>query len=164
VKRILQSEIRDARYEMNKRQKVILRDFMTVIVITVIAVVAMINFKNLVNRSEAMRAMKHLGQIVLQYRQEHGSVPPESYVESIRESLPGHVRLGSLQYRARWIDFECPPDEVLAYTEKNYHSLPFGSGFIVLRRDGRVEWMDKQNFETLLAQQQSPMEIEMLRK
>ena len=149
---------------MNRRQKAILIEFAVVIAVTAIAIVALINFKDWVNRSEAMRAMEHLGRIVLQYRKERGSVPPESYVKGIRESLPGHVRLGNLQYRALWINFECPPDEILAYTKRNYHSLLFGNGFIVLRLDGRVKWMDKQEFETLLAQQQSPVEIEMLRK
>ena len=149
---------------MNKRQKAILINFITVIVITAIAVVAMINLKDWVNRSEAIRAMEHLGREVLKYREQRGSVPPESYVERIRENLQGYVRLGSLQYRARWIDFESTPDVVLAYTERNYHSLLLGSGFIVLRLDGRVEWMGKQEFEKLLAQQQSPMEIQMLQK
>ncbi|MHC4890210.1 MAG: hypothetical protein ACYTEO_12195, partial [Planctomycetota bacterium] len=85
-----------------------------------------------------------------------------------RENLPGNVRLGNLQYRARWITFESTPDEILAYTEKNYNSLLVGKGYIVLRLGavlsdkGRVEWMGKQEFETLLAQQQSPEEVEML--
>jgi len=149
---------------MNKRQKAILINFITVIVITVIAVVVMINFKDWVNRSEAMRAMEHLGREVLKYREKCGSVPPESYVERIRENLQGHVRLGNLHYRARWIGFESTPDVILAYAERNYRSLLLGSGFIVLRLDGRVEWMEKQEFEKLLAQQQSPMEIQMLQK
>ncbi len=143
---------------MNRRQKVILIYFITVIVVTAIAVVAIINFKDWVNRSEAMRAMEHLSKIVLQYRQKHGLVPPEPYVDDIKESLEGYVRLGSLQYRARWLDLESTPDEILAYTKKNYRSLLVGKGYIVLRLDGNVEWMGKQEFETLLAQQQSPME------
>ena len=139
---------------------------MIVIAITAIAVVAMINFRDWVNHSEAMRAMEHLGQIVLKYRDDpnHPSVPPKSWVDSQRENLPGNVRLGNLQYRARWIDFESTPDEILAYTEKNYRSLLIGSGYIVLRLDGRVEWMGKKEFEMLLAQQQSPEEIQMLQK
>lgn len=149
---------------MNKRQKAILIDFTIVIVATVIAVVAMINFKDWINRSEATRAMHQLGQIVLQYRKEHGSVPPQSYVDSIRENLEGNVRLGGLKYRARWIDFESSPDEVLAYAEKNYRSLFLGKGFIVLRLDGTVEWMGKKHFEDLLAQQQSTIEKELTRK
>ena len=133
-------------------------------VITLVAVVAMISFKDLVNRSEAMRAMEHLGKIVLQHRKDYGSVPPESYVDRIKRDLEGYARLGNLRYRAQWIGFECAPDEILAYAERNYRSLLVGKGFIVLRFDGRVEWMGKQDFETLLAQQQSPMEIEMLRE
>ena len=149
---------------MNKRQKNIIRDFTTIIVITIIAVVAMINFKDHVNRSEAMRAMEHLGRIALKYREDNGAVPPESYIDDIKENLEGYVRLGKLNYRARWIDFEASPDEILAYTEKNYPSPLVGKGFIVLRLDGRVEWMNKQSFTTLLAQQQDPLEIEMMRK
>lgn len=149
---------------MNKRQKAILRDFTIVIIATVIAVVAMIIFKDWINRSEATRAMQQLGEIVLNYRKEHGSVPPESYVDRIKQNLEGHVRLGTLRYRARWIDFESAPDEILAYSERNYHSPLFGKEFIVLRLNGNVEWMEKQQFETLLAQQQSQIEKELTQK
>ena len=149
---------------MNRRQKAILRDFATVIVITAIAVVAMIIFKDFVNRSVAMRVMGDLRQGIKQYRDEHGSVPPKTWVDRQRENLPGNVRLGNLQYRALWIDFESTPDEILAYTERNYNSLFLGDGFIVLRLDGRVEWMDKQEFETLLPEQQRQMETETLQQ
>ncbi len=137
---------------------------MAVIVITAIAVVAMINFRDWVNCSEARRAMEDLGKIVLKYREDYGSVPPENYVTKVKENLKGDVRLGELRYRALWIDTDSTPDEILAYTEKNYPSLLVGNGFIVLRLDGRVEWMDKKEFKTLLAQQQSPEEIQMLQK
>jgi len=149
---------------MNRRQKAILRNTTTVIAITAIAVVAMINLKNWVNHSEAMRAMEHLGRIVLQYRQNYGSVPPESYIDRIKEELEGHVRLGKVIYRAQWIDFESTPDEILAYTEKHHSSWLFGKRYVVLRLDGRVEWMDKQELEALLAQQQSSQELEILHK
>jgi len=149
---------------MNKRQKAILVEFITVIVITAVAVVAMLNFKDWVNRSEAMRAMEDLSREVLRYKKKHGSVPPESYVDGIKGDLEGHVRLGNLRYRARWLDFESTPNEILAYTERNYRSLLVGKGYVVLRLDGRVEWMGKREFETLLAQHQSPMEIQMLQQ
>jgi hypothetical protein len=149
---------------MNKRQKAILVEFVTVIVITAIAVVAMINFKDWVNRSEAIGAMEQLSQEVLRYRKEYGAVPPESYVTSIKKSLKGWVRLGDLKYRAQWIDLEATPDEILAYTERKYPSSLLKDGYVVLRLDGRVEWMGKQQFEKLLAQQQSKVEIDMLRK
>lgn len=135
---------------------------MIVIVITAIAVVAMINFKDWVNRSEARRAVEHLGQIVLKYRKDNGALPPESYVNNIKKALEGSARLGKLQYRALWIDSDSTPDEILAYTEKDYSSLLVGDGFIVLRLDGRVEWMGKEEFKTLLKQQQSPEEVRML--
>ncbi len=135
---------------------------MAVIVITAIAVVAMINFRDWVNRSEARRAMEDLGKKVLKYRKDYGSVPPETYVTEVKENLKGGVRLGELQYRALWIDSDSTPDEILAYTEENYPSLLVSGGYVVLRLDGRVEWMDKKEFKTLLAQQQSPEEIQML--
>jgi len=137
---------------------------MTVIVITAIAVVAMINFRDWVNRSEARRAMEHLGKIVLKYREDYGALPPESYVANIKENLKGGVRLGELQYRALWIDTDSTPDEILPYTERDYPSLLVDGGYIVLRLDGRVEWMDKKEFKTLLSQQQSLEEIQMLQK
>lgn len=144
---------------MNRRQKAILRDIITVVIVTTIAVVAMINLRNWLNRSEAMRAMEHLGRTVLQYRKEYGSVPPESYVLGIRENLPGHGRLfGRLYYRARWIEFESGPDEILAYTRKGYPSLFLGRRFVVLMLDGRVEQMNADQLQALLDRQQSPME------
>lgn len=149
---------------MNKRQKATLINFAIVIAITIIAVVVMINFKDWVNHSEAMRAMDHLGQIALQYRNEHNAIPPESYIHNIRKNLKGGARLGKLRYRARWIDFGSSDDEILAYIEKNYRSFFLGEGAIVLRLDGRVEWMDTGKFRTLLAKQQSPLEIEMTRE
>ena len=149
---------------MNKRQKVILIEFITVMLVTAVAVVAMINVKDWVNRSEAMRAMKQLSERVLEHRKVYGSIPSESYVDNIKESLEGHVRLGNLQYRARWIDFESTADEILAYAERNHPSSLLKDGFVVLRLDGRVEWMGKQEFEKILALQQSREEIEILQK
>ena len=148
---------------MNRRQKDILIDCTIVIVVTVVAIVSMVNFKDWVNRSEAIRAMQHLAQVITQYRNGHGSVPPQSYIDSIKENLEGNVRLGNLIYRAQWLDLESTPDEILAYSEKNYRSF-IGKGFVVLRLDGTVEWLDKKKFQTILNQQQSPLEIQMLKK
>jgi len=154
---------------LKKRQKIILRDFVTVVVITAIVVFAMIVFKNFVNRSETMRAMEHLRRGIKQYRDEHGSVPPQTWVDRQRENLPGDIKLGNLQYRARWITFESGPDEFLAYAEASYN-LPVGKGYIVLRLgavlrdDGHPEWIEGKEFKRLLAQQQSPEEIQILQK
>ena len=145
---------------MNRRQKDVLINFVVVITITVVVVIGIINFKDWINRSEARRAMEHLGQIALKYRQEHGTVPPEFHVERIKTTLEGHARLGKLTYRARWIELDSTPDEILAYIRKDYSSLLFSAGYLVLRLDGRVEWMGAEEFEKLLAQQQSPMEAQ----
>lgn len=149
---------------MNKRQRNILIDFATVLVVTFVAVLAMINFKDYVNWSEAMQTMKHLSQIVLNYRKTQGCVPPETYISSIKEDLAGQVRLGDFQYRARWIDFGAGSDEILAYVKKDYHSFIMHDGYIVLRLDGRVEWMEPKKFEELMAKQRKPTEIESFKK
>ena len=146
---------------MYKRQKAILIKFVVVILVTVIAVVAMINFKDWINRSEAMLAMEHLGKIITEYRDENGSAPSQSFIDRIKDELPGFVRLGDMQYRARWLDFEPADDEILAYTEKEYNSMFFKSGYVVLRLGGETEWMDKEQFESLLDSQQTTMEKQM---
>ena len=144
---------------MNKRQKWVLVNFAIVTVVTIAAAVGMVELKNGVNRSEAMRAIEQLGKITADYKKKNGSVPPESYVNGIKESLEGQARLDNLHYRARWIEFDSPPDTILAYVRKNYSSLFFRAGAIVLRFDGRVQWIDKPDFDKLLARQQSPMEV-----
>jgi hypothetical protein len=149
---------------MNRQQKLILTKFALVLLITVGLVVGMIEFKNLVRKSEAMRAMDNLGKIALQYRKNNGSIPPESYVDTIKKDLEGYVRMGRLQYRAQWIGFDAPPDEILAYVHADFHSLLSQDGYIVLRLDGRVEWMDKAKFEPMLAHQQTKAEVEIMRK
>jgi len=143
---------------MNKRQKNIIRDFIFVVVITLSAVIGLVNFKDYVNRTEAMRAMGQLGRVVLGYRQAYGSVPAQYYVDEIKGELEGSIRLGNLKYRARWIEFGATGDEILAYTPKDYGRSIFGKGFVVLRLDGRVEWMKEKKFKALLDSQQSQEE------
>jgi hypothetical protein len=144
---------------MKKRQKSLLMESATVLGFTIIAMVAMINVKDWINRREAIRAMEHLGQKILAYRQEHGSVPPEDYVRRIKQTLPGHVRLGKLKYRALWIDFDSTPDEILAYSFKKLRSPFLPNGYIVLHLDGRIQWMKPALFKELLRSQQSEEEI-----
>ena len=149
---------------MTKLQKRILANFVAVLLITATAVVGMVELKNIVNRSEAMRAMESLGRVVGDYKQKNGSVPPESYVDGITKSLEGQLRLGNLCYRAQWIAFDSPPNTILAYTREDYRSLFSSPGAIVLRLDGRIEWMDKASFDKLIAGQQTPLELEMTPK
>jgi hypothetical protein len=149
---------------MNKLQKWILTNFVLAILITATAVFGMIELKNWVNRSEATRAMEQLQKAVTAYRQKNGSVPPESYVDSIIKTFAGQPRLGNPIYRARWISVDSSPDTILAYVRENTHSLFFHPGAIVLRYDGRVEWMDKTSFDKLIARQQTTLELEVTLK
>jgi hypothetical protein len=149
---------------MQKRQRQIITNFVVVIMVTLVSVVAMINFKDMVNRSEAIRAMEALGRQVVAYRQQYGAAPPESYVDRIRDSLPGNARLGDFQYRARWIGFGSPDGTILAYTRKQYRSSFLEDGAVVLRLDGTVEWMKASEFEPLLEEQQKADEREMLKE
>ena len=146
---------------MTKQQRWILTNFALVILITTAAVFGMIELKNWVNRSEATRVMEQLQKAVAEYREKTSSVPPESYVDGIIKTFAGEPRLGTLNYRARWITIDSPPETILAYVNKDFHSLFFHPGVIVLRYDGRIEWMDKAKFDRLLAKQQTRMELEM---
>ncbi|MGD1042984.1 MAG: hypothetical protein ABR913_07955 [Sedimentisphaerales bacterium] len=149
---------------MNKPQKRILANFVVVLLVTATAVVGMVELKNMVNRSESMRAMESLGRMVSDYKQKNGSIPPESQVDEIIKSLEGQFRLGDIRYRAQWIAFDSPPDTILAYAIENSRSLFSHPGAIVLRFDGRIEWMDKASFDRLIAGQQTQMELEMTSK
>ena len=149
---------------MKKRQKSMLTEVIIVITITTIAVLVMVNFKDYINKSEAIKFMNHLSSIIQNHKEKYGAVPPESYIQQIKDDLQGSLRLGGLQYRSRWIDFDSPPDTILAYTERNYRSLFVGKGFVVLRLDGKVQWMEKKEFKQIFTTQQKPQEIELLKK
>jgi len=159
---------------MNRRQKSILVEIIIVLLLTIVAVVAILNVRDYFNRRAAIIAMTVLGNRIKSYRAEHDLVPSESWVKEQRESLPGKDRLGELNYRGMWIDFEAEPNEILAYTEKKSRSIILSDGYLVLRlkqvliQDAgvnvNIEWMEKQEFETLLIRQQSPLEIEMQHK
>jgi len=120
----------------------------------------MIHLKDHVNRSEAMRAMNQLGQRVLAYRQQNGSLPPQSYVDTIKGQVEGSVRIGNLRYRALWIGLEASGDTILAYSQKRHPSSLLRDGYVVLRLDGRVEWMPSAQFQGLLTTQQTPAEVQ----
>jgi hypothetical protein len=82
-------------------------------------------------------------------------------VDGIIKTFSGEPRLGVLNYRARWVTVNSPPETILAYVNKDYNSFFYHPGVIVLRYDGRIEWMNKASFEKLLAAQQTPLELEM---
>jgi hypothetical protein len=136
----------------------LLIQFIVVLLATVAAIVAMLHLKDYVNRSEAMRAMTQLGQRVLDYRSEHGSLPPQSFIDSIKDNLDGAVRIGNVRYRALWIGPDAPADTILAYSEKRHPSSFLQDGFVVLRLDGTVEWMPSAQFADLFATQRTDAE------
>ena len=143
---------------MNRREKAVVIKIISVTIITVILVVTFANFKDVINRSEATRATITIGEIVLQYRKDYGSLPPQDYVGKIKGNVGGGVRLGKVNYRALYITRDSKPDEILAYIFKNYKSLFVSSGYIVLRLNGQVEWMDKKSFEEELMKRKSLLE------
>lgn len=147
---------------MNPRQKRSIINFVIVLTITMICVAGMTNLREAINKSEVAREMDFIGQGLLEYRSRNGSLPPESYIVTAREKMQ-IVRLGGITYRAVWIAYDAKDDTVLAHAYRQYKWF-VKSGYIVLRLDGRVEWMEKDEFEKILALQQSQTEIEWLRE
>ena len=147
---------------MNKRQRSIITNFIFVTTGTAIFVGVMINVKDVINKSEAIRAMELLGQEVRKYRDNYHSTPPESYFKQLKNSI-STVRLGDVHYRAQWIGFDDNPDTILAYSYKNYKFL-VERGYVVMKLDGCVEWIEKDEFIKLLKKQQTDAEIKLLNK
>ena len=143
---------------MNKQQKWVLIKFTAVVLITVGSVAVITELKNGVNRAETIRAMEHLGKIVSDYKQKNGYVPPESFVDNLKESLVGQARLGDLHYRARWLDADSTPDTILAFARRGSRSLFLKPEVIVLLYDGKVQRMEEESFNKLFAAQQKPEE------
>ncbi|MBN1786781.1 MAG: hypothetical protein JW806_00115 [Sedimentisphaerales bacterium] len=148
---------------MNKQQKKLVANVVVVTVFTAVVVVGFANIKNVVNRSEAMRAMELIGKEILQYRKTYGSLPSEYNVKKFAEQI-GTVRLIDFHYRATWIEFGAKPDTtVLAYSRKNYRGF-VKAGYIVLWLDGRVEWINKKQFEQTLDKQQEQLELKWIQE
>ncbi|MDD5010814.1 MAG: hypothetical protein PHQ00_01690 [Phycisphaerae bacterium] len=146
---------------MNTQQKKLVANVVTVLTFTIAMVVGFANIKNTINRSEAIRAMNVLSAEILKYKKETGSLPPTVYVSQYVERI-GAVRLGNYRYRAQWIEFNADPNTtILAYSEKKYRGL-VKSGYVVMRLNGKVEWMGKKHFEHLLAEQQKQQELQWL--
>ena len=146
---------------INKKKKLVLRDIAAVLLVTLLAIVVMINVRDWVNHTESMRAMEHLSRIITEYREKYKAVPPQPYIDRVKEELEGYARFGGLTYRALWITFDSEPDEILAYLERNYSSWFIEDGFIVLQLNGQVVTMLSEDFKKLLAEQQTPLEIKM---
>ncbi|OHB63000.1 MAG: hypothetical protein A2Y77_10590 [Planctomycetes bacterium RBG_13_62_9] len=143
---------------MNRRQKALLIESALVLTATAAAVVGMMHVKDYINRSEAMLAMTQLGKRILDYQKQHGSLPPQSFVDNIKEQVEGSVRIGNVKYRALWIGLDAPSDTVLAYSHKRFPSSFLNDGYVVLRLTGQVEWLPTTEFAALFAAQQGPTE------
>ena len=149
-------------WSLNRKQKKLLVNFVIVVAFTTAMVVGFANIKNFINRSEAIRAMGILGKEILQYRQKYDSLPSEIYVKQYEEAI-GAVRL-SIQYRAQWIEYGADPNAtILGYSEKNYRGFVKG-GYIVLWLNGKVEWINKKQFEKILTAQQQQQELQWLQE
>lgn len=135
---------------MNRRQKMLLIQFIVVIVITCVLVVVMYGMKEVVNRNESMRAMTHLSRLLTQYRQKYGSLPDEDYIDQVRDQLEGWARFGEPVYRLKWIGQNAPDAEVLTYVKKQYSGLMVNDGYVIMRMNGNVEWLSKNNFEKMM--------------
>jgi len=148
---------------VNRQQKKLIANVVTVITFTVAMVVGFANIKNAINRSETTRAMRILSNEILKYKKQYGSLPSTSYVTQFVDKI-GAVRLTSLQYRAQWIEFDSDPDTaVLAYSQKDYRGL-IKAGYVVLWLNGKVEWLPKKHFEQILAAQQQQQELQWLQE
>ncbi len=147
-----------------KRQKIIVAKIVAVIVFTILAVFTMYNVKDFINRRESMLAMTQIGEYIVEYKKVNGSRPSQSNIEEYQKRTEGGVRLGNVEYRAIWINYDAPADTILAYVRKNYHTLLLKSGVIVLRLDGKVEWMEPTVFENQLKSQQTEEEIKNMPK
>ncbi len=143
---------------VNSRQKALLTESLLVLTATAGAVLGMMHLKDYVNRSEAMRAMDQLGRRVLEYRTHYGSLPPASFLDSIKGDLEGAVRMGNVQYRALHIGLDASADTILAYSERRYPSSFVPDGYVVLRLNGKVEWLPTAQFAALFASQRTPAE------
>ena len=143
---------------MNRRQRALLTESILVLTATVLAVVGLIHLKDYINRSEALRAMGQLGGQILEYRKQNGSLPPESFVSSIKGRLEGATRLGNVKYRALYIGPDAPAETILAYSLRHYPTSLWPDGYVVLHLDGAVEWMAVSQFADLFTTQKVPAE------
>jgi len=148
---------------LNKQQKKLVVNVVIVTIFTVVMVVGFANIKNVINRSESIRAMELLSKEILQYRKNHGSLPPEYHVKRFTDVI-GAVRITNFRYRATWIEFGAEPmTTILAYSQKNYRGF-VEAGYIVLWLDGKVEWMKEKQFKQILDKQQKQQELQWIQE
>jgi hypothetical protein len=148
---------------MNKKQKSLVANLTSTVVIVVLFIFCFGNFKDYINKREAIRGFNQLGQKILDYRKHYGQLPSESSVESLREQVEGGARVGNIIYRAQFISIDSPPDTIVAYADKNYNWF-VKSGFVAILLDGRVLYLAPKEFNDLLAKQQTTYEAEQMKR
>ncbi len=145
---------------MNRRQILIIRHILTVLIVTVLFIFGLINLRDAINRSECIREMGELGKAVAAYRQKNGSLPPES---AIRPLIAEFARIGALEYRAKYMLYNSPTDTILAYTYQKSTSMLIKSGYVILQLDGQVKWLPPQEFKKLIDEQEKWRNVELFR-
>jgi hypothetical protein len=145
---------------LNKRQISVIRHFLIVIVVTLLFVFGLINLRDGLNRSEMQREMEVLGASIKDYRQKNGSLPSESW---IRGQVQNFARLGSLEYRAKSILYDSPPESIVASCLQNSYSMLVKKAYIVLRLDGSIEWLAPDIYSRMVKEQETATQDELFR-
>jgi hypothetical protein len=148
---------------MNKKQKSLIANLISTVVIISLFIFGFGNFKDYINKREAIRGFNQLGQKIIEYRKHYGQLPGESSIEGLKEQVEGGARVGNIHYRAQWIGINSPPNTIVAYAEKEYNWL-IGSGVVVLLLDGQILYLTPKEFHELLAKQQTLAETEEMKK
>jgi hypothetical protein len=145
---------------MNRRQTLVIRHIVTVLIVTLLFIFGLINLRDAINRSECMREMGELSKAIQEYRRKNGSLPAESWLKPKIEDL---ARSGTPEYRARYVLYDSPPDTILAYTKQRSSAILVKSGYVVMQLDGQVKWMPPEEFTQLLEQQDAYRDRELFR-
>jgi hypothetical protein len=145
---------------LNKRQLSVVRHFLIVIVVTLLFVFGLINLRDGLNRSEMQREMEVLGASIKDYRQKNGSLPSESW---IRSQVQSFARLGNVEYRAKSVLYDSPPETIIANCMQNSYSMLIKKAYIVLRLDGSVEWLAPDVYAKTVKEQENAAQNELFR-
>lgn len=143
---------------LNKRQLSVIRHFLFVIIVTLLFIFGLINLRDGLNRSEMQREMEVFATAVKDYRQQNKALPPESWVQP---QVRNFVRLGGVQYRAKSILYDSPPDTIIASCKQRTYSVFVKTAYIVLRLDGRVEWLSPPVYEKTIKEQDQAVQSEL---
>jgi hypothetical protein len=145
---------------LNKRQLSVIRHFLVVIIVTLLFIFGMVNLRDGLNRSEMQREMENLAASIKNYRQKNNSLPPESWIQP---QLEGFARLSGADYRAKFVFYDSPPDTIIASCKQKSYSMLVKTAYIVLRLDGRIEWLSPEVFDKAMKEQEEARQLELYR-